>query len=190
MKNIIIIGAEKTGKTTLSKMIKDKYNSYNLIDSDSLKKALIKAEGNEEEFKQNVDKLKHFEFGETFLYTVMEFFKILIENDKNKYGYILESAQLHPLLIKQKLDFEKTKVICLGYGDMSIDDIVKQCIKYDTKENWSYNLPKEELQKHAKYWFECNQIYKTECPKYGIEYIDTSKDREKTLNSIVEHIII
>ena len=67
---------------------------------------------------------------------------------------------------------------------MSIDDIVKQCIKYDTKENWSYNLPKEELQKHAKYWFECNQIYKTECPKYGIEYIDTSKDREKTLNSI------
>ena len=30
MKNILIMGIGRAGKTTLSKMIKDKYNSYNL----------------------------------------------------------------------------------------------------------------------------------------------------------------
>lgn len=37
MKNILIMGIERAGKTTLSKMIKNKYTNYNLIHSDSLK---------------------------------------------------------------------------------------------------------------------------------------------------------
>ena len=31
MKNILIMGIARAGKTTLSEMLKDKYNSYNLI---------------------------------------------------------------------------------------------------------------------------------------------------------------
>jgi adenylate kinase family enzyme len=31
MKNILIMGIGRAGKTTLSKMIKDKWNCYNLI---------------------------------------------------------------------------------------------------------------------------------------------------------------
>lgn len=49
MKNILIMGIGRAGKTTLSKMIKDKYNSYNLIHSDSLKWAMIRAK-NEEQY--------------------------------------------------------------------------------------------------------------------------------------------
>ncbi len=47
MKNILIIGISRAGKTTLSQMLKDKYNSYNLIHSDSLKWAMIRAEDKE-----------------------------------------------------------------------------------------------------------------------------------------------
>ena len=35
-----------------------------------------------------------------------------------------------------------------------------------------------------------NERLKIECPKYGIEYIDTSRDREKVLNEILEKIQI
>ena len=32
MKNILIMGVGRAGKTTLSKLLKDKYNSYSLIE--------------------------------------------------------------------------------------------------------------------------------------------------------------
>ena len=59
MKDILIMGIGRAGKTTLSKMIKDKYNGYNLIHSDSLKWALIRAKGNEKYYRENVDKQKN-----------------------------------------------------------------------------------------------------------------------------------
>lgn len=33
-----------------------------------------------------------------------------------------------------------------------------------------------------------NEELKKECPKYGIKYIDTSKNREKILNEILKEI--
>ena len=52
MKNILIMGIGRAGKTTLSEMLKDKYNNYNLIHSDSLKWAMIRA-NNKEEYYRN-----------------------------------------------------------------------------------------------------------------------------------------
>lgn len=51
-KNILIMGIGRAGKTTLSKMIKDKYNSYNLIHSDALKLAMIRAKDEEQYYKK------------------------------------------------------------------------------------------------------------------------------------------
>ena len=47
MKNIVIIGVGRAGKTTLSNMIKDKWNQYNLIHSDSFKWGIIRGKGEE-----------------------------------------------------------------------------------------------------------------------------------------------
>ena len=58
----------------------------------------------------------------------------------------------------------------------------------DIKESWTYKLPREYLLEHAQDWYECNERLKIECPKYGIEYIDPSRDREKVLNEILEKI--
>ena len=107
------MGIGRAGKTTLSKMIKDKYNSYNLIHSDALKWAMIRAKD---------------------------------------------------------------------------EDMVNQCITYDTEESWTYGLSKDYLLEHAQDWYNCNEMLKIECPKYGIKYIDTSKDREKVLNEILENL--
>ena len=86
------------------------------------------------------------------------------------------------------IDFEKTNVICLGLGNLSVDDMVNQCLKYDTKDSWTYGLPKEYIRKHAEDWYECNEMLKKECPKYGITYIDTSKNREEILDKIIDEL--
>ena len=188
MKNILIMGIGRAGKTTLSKMIKDKYNSYNLIHSDSLKWALIRAENKEEYYRENVDEQKEFEHSEYFQRALLEFYNSQIRKDDKKYGSILESGQLHPKIVKEMIDLNRTIVICLGLGNLTKDEIVNLCIKYDKEKDWTYRLPKEYINKHAESWYEHNEMLKIECPKYGIEYIDTSKDRENILKNILDKI--
>ncbi len=186
MKNILIMGIGRAGKTTLSKMIKNKYNNYNLIHSDCLKWALIKAKNEEKYYRENVDVQKKFEHGEYFQRTLMEFFKLQKVKDTEQYGIILESGQLHPKIVKEMVDFEDTIVLCLGLGDLKPEDMVAQCLKYDTKESWTYGLPTDYMLKHAQDWYNNNEMLKKECPKYGIKYIDTSKNREKIFETILE----
>ena len=84
------------------------------------------------------------------------------------------------------IDFNNTFVICLG--NLTMDEMVNLCINYDKENDWTYGLSREYLEKHAEDWYDCNEMLKTECPKYGIEYIDTSKDRENILKDILNRI--
>jgi len=188
MKNILIMGIGRAGKTTLSNMIKERWNSYNLLHSDSLKWAIIRAMGKEEYYRDNVDIQKEYEHGEFFQRTLLELYNSLIRSDKKEYGYILESGQLHPKIVSEMIDFDKTIVLCLGLGNLTAKDMVEQCMKYDTEESWTYGLDKEYLLQHAQDWYECNEMLKRESCKYGIKYIDTSKDRENILKQIIKLI--
>lgn len=189
MKNILIMGIGKAGKTTLSEMLKDKCNNYSLIHSDSLKWAMIRADDKEQYYRANADKQKEFEHGIYFQKTLLEFFKSCVSKDKNHYGYILESGQLHPKIVKEMIDFENTIVICLGLGNLNADEMVDLCIEHDIEKDWTYGLSRDYLKQHALDWFSANEMLKKECPKYGIKYYDTSKNRVETLNTIIKEIL-
>lgn len=188
MKNILIMGIGRAGKTTLSHLIKDKWNSYSLLHSDSLKWAIIRARDKEDYFIKNVDIQKKYEHSEFFQKTILEFYNSLIREDKEGYGYILESGQLHPKIVKEMIDFNKTYVICLGLGNLKAEDIVEQCLKYDTEDSWTYGLARDYLLEHAQDWYNCNEMLKQECPKCNIKYIDTSKDRFDIFEKIINEI--
>lgn len=188
MKNILIMGIGRAGKTTLSEMLKDKYNNYSLIHSDSLKWAMIRAKDKESYYRENVDKQKEFEHGKYFQRTLLELFDSCIRKDKNNYGYIVESGQLHPKTVSEMVNFNNTIVVCLGLGDLSLDEMVDLCIKHDTEKDWTFNLPRDYLKQHAADWFKANQMLKKECPKYNIKYYDTSKNRVDVLNNIMKEI--
>lgn len=189
MKNILIIGIGRAGKTTLSNMIKEKYPSYNLIHSDSIKWGIIRAKGLEEYYRTNIKEQKEFEHGEEFQRVLLEFFTSSIRNDLNKNGYILESGQLQPELVKEFINFEDTEVICLGHGNLSKEDIIKLCRENDKEKDWTYKISDKDLEIHTEKWYEMNRTLKKECDKYGIKYIDTSKNRVEILNNILNNLI-
>ena len=188
MKNILIMGIGRAGKTTLSNMIKRKYNQYNLVHSDSIKWGIIRAKGKEDYYRENITEQKEWEHGEFLQRTILEFFNSCIRNDDDNFGYIVESGQLSPKLVKEMVDFDNTIVVCLGHGNSSNQDIFDLCRNNDKPEDWSYDNSDEDLMNHVNKWHETNEIAKRDCPKYGINYIDTSKDRLKSLNKILEDI--
>ena len=190
MKNIIIMGTGRAGKTTTSKMLKEKYKEYNLLHSDSVKWGIIRGQGKEEYYETHIDEQKKFEHSEMNQRILLEIFKSLCDKnkDKNRYPYILESGQLSPALVNELINFDNTCVVCLGLGDFDVEDVINLCREHDVPDDWSYNIPYEDLKSHAKKWIETNEEFKKDCPKYGIKYFDTTKDREKILNEVVDFI--
>lgn len=117
---------------------------------------MIRARNQEAYYRENVDIQKGFEHGEYFQRTLLELFKSSISKDKNVYGHILESGQLHPKIVNEMIDFNNTIVVCLGLGNLTIEDMIGLCIEHDTEESWTYGLSREYLRKHAKDWYEAN----------------------------------
>ena len=67
-------------------------------------------------------------------------------------------------------------MLCLGLGELTAEEIVEQCHKYDTQESWTYGLSKEYLLEHAQDWYKNNEMLKKECTKYNIKYNSTNND--------------
>lgn len=188
MKNILIFGISRTGKTTLSNLIKSKYKSYNLIHSDSIKWAIIRADNKQDYYNTNIDKQKNFEYSENFQKILLEFFNSCIRNDKSNYGYILESGQLEPKLIDKYIDRRKTIIICLGLGITSREEIVKMCRNHDSSTDWTYSINDDDLEYNAQNWIERDIYLKSQCEKFNINYVITSQNREKIFKDIISNL--
>lgn len=190
MKNILIIGVARAGKTTLGNMIKDEYNQYNIIHADSIVWGFIRGTGNEEYYTNNVKARKELVHSEKFQRIILEIYKDAVKQDKKGYGIILETGQLEPKYARQLIDEGKgnTLCVCLGHGSLDKQGIMDLCRKYDKPEDWTYNASEERLSANAEKWNEKNILVKTECLSYGIEYIDTSEDRQGVLKSILRRI--
>lgn len=188
MKNIIIIGVARAGKTTLSNMIKDRYNQYNVIHSDNIAWGIIRGLGKENYYTEHVEERKEWIHGDTFQRILLEICKAAISKDEKEYGTILDTGQLEPKYAKELINMGNVYCICLGHGGLNKQGIIDLCREHDTPKDWTYRISDEQLEANAKKWNEKNELMRTECPKYGIRYIDTSKDRKKVLNSILEEI--
>lgn len=188
MKNVLIIGVARAGKTTLGNMIKDEFNQYNIIHADSIIWGIIRGTGKEEYYTQNVKARKELVHSDKFQRIILEIYKSSIKQDTRQYGTILESGQLEPKYAKELLEMGNLICVCLGHGELDKQGIMDLCREHDTEKDWTYRISEEVLSTNADKWNEKNQLLKTECPKYGIEYIDTSKNREEILQRILARI--
>lgn len=188
MKNVLIIGVARAGKTTLGNMIKDEFNQYNIIHADSIIWGIIRGTGREEYYTKNIKARKELVHSDKFQRIILEIYKSSIKQDTKNYGTILESGQLEPKYAKELLDMGNLICVCLGHGNLDKQGIMQLCREHDTEKDWTYGISDENLSTNADKWNEKNQLLKKECPKYGIEYIDTSKDRKQVLNQILARI--
>lgn len=188
MKNIIIMGVGRAGKTTLSKMLKETCPQYDVIHADAIKWGIIRAQGKEPEFRKNIAKQMEWEKSAFFQDVLIEIFAHNIKN--NHTPLILETGQLylknlikHPKYNDIK---ESTDILVLGIGIKTSQQRVQACKKYDIETDWTYGVPDEILSNYAVDWEVQDFQRIKECEHYGILYYDTSGDRMKVLNQICQ----
>lgn len=185
MKDILIFGVPRAGKTSLSRLLVNELDNYEIFSIDAIRNAFgdifPELEINDGNGKNNytllpnyVSKLLHWHH------------KIL----KNNLGYIVEGCQVFPDKVKEVFDVENSIVIYLGHGKLQPEEILKNIRKYDTPEEYSYKRSDESMLQQCEKYYELEQTIALKCKEYDFIYVDTSNNREEVLHKLIDQLRI
>ena len=178
MKNVFISGVARSGKSTLSKKIREK-RKYNYIPLDYFTSSL-KRNSKEIGITSNVvidkDSSKKLAL---FLSRIVE---IMDTTDEK---YLIDSAHILPEDIINYLDKDKWDIYYVGYPNITAKEKFDIIRKYDTENDWTFYKSDEELLEKVEKLVELSNYIKDKCEELNITFIDTSKD----INSEIEKVL-
>lgn len=183
MKNIIIGGTVRAGKTTLANKIAKELH-YSSCESDTIVNAFNNVfpqlgivHNKPEQARENY---------KPFLFEVLNGF---LRNLKYcNMVTVFPGSQFLPRHINEYPKKDKYIVIFFGMNDVSATELLEKMREMDTVNDWTHKETDETLLKH------CNKIItestdlEQDCKKYGFYYFNTFKNREKVFKDIVHFI--
>ncbi|MCI8616857.1 MAG: hypothetical protein HFJ60_01110 [Clostridia bacterium] len=185
MKNIMILGICRTGKTTFSRMIQKEFSNYQIIEVDTIISALQKT------IKDIPIGFIHDNLSENKL---PQFLNLLIEKNINKngkhLGFIINADSIMPKDLVKYFNLENTIVYYFVNSKLTSEKILENCRKYDDMADWTTRRSDEEILKHMDFYKPIEQKIIKDCNKYGFKCIDTSINREKVLNDLLQSLKI
>lgn len=181
MKNIIVLGRPRAGKSTLANLITKKYH-YQLIRLDVIRDSFAKVFPELDIAPYTaIENEKYLEFINQF----MEYSK---EEDREQYGYVIEGCDIKLEDCNKVYDYKNSLIYILAQIDITPEEMAKSIKEYDTNYDWTYNKTLEELIPYCKSSIEKGKVLKEKASKYGLKFYDTAKNREEVLNEIMEDI--
>jgi len=204
MKNIIIAGPSRAGKSTLAGKIKEKLKELNyfVISTDKLVATFgeaypqldISLNWNREKTTDNLAPfLGHFlgMFSSDDGYGLLPYSHGAVKENR----FVLEGGyfnfeKIMPILqiygIKELKD--NFLLIGLAQNNKTVDEFVSDFKKYDTKDDWTYNFSDDNLREISEDAVLFSRSMSEHLVKYGFTVYDTSKNREQVLDKIMDDI--
>lgn len=180
MKNIMILGICRTGKTTFSRMIQKEFPNYQIIEVDTIISALQKTVEDvpigfiHDNLKEN---------------KLPQFLNLLIKKNINKngkyLGFIINADSIMPSDLITYFDLNDTIVYYFINPKLTPIEILNNCRKYDSKEEWTARRSDEQLIKHFEFYKGIEKQIKEDCNKYNLRIVDTSLNRKEIFDSLL-----
>lgn len=182
MKDIIIIGRPRAGKSTLADKLVNTYG-YQIIRLDELRNTF-------RDIFPELSIAPHTAINNEKWYKFfMEYYENLKKFSRYKYKFIIEGCEMHISKCAELFGKDDDKLIyVLSQIDIKPNDMANNILKYDTKDDWTKIYKYDELLEYCKNSIEKAKKIKRDCEQYGLRFYDTSKNREKVLQEIVEEI--
>lgn len=172
MKNIFIGGVARSGKTTLSKLIKEKCD-YNYIPMDYFASS----------FKHNLPDTKitsNVLIDKQSSVNLSKFLSRVINiMNQTEFRYIIDSAHIMPKDIIKYIDLDYWEIYYVGFPNITVDDKFKIIKKCEKKEDWTCKRTDEELMDTINGLIELSKEIEKECKELNIPFIDTSYNLDK-----------
>ena len=180
MKNIILIGASRSGKSTFTKMLNERLDNLMIIRTDLLRLAFRDAICKDSELSTSV-----VAKNPDYINYVLSYYKYANMYDLD-YIKVVDTVDFEP---KSCSLFENAITICLGYPNITKEEVVSNWRKYDTDLDWTKKKSDEKLLMYANSEIENSKKLQEECEKYNIKFVDTSKNRNEKLKELLEYVI-
>lgn len=185
MKNIIIAGVARAGKTTTCKELCK--NGFNHLTCDSLFYTFehiypelgINQGETTKEVKSSSKKFA------PFLATLAK----CMENEYLENPTVFDIYQLMPEDYMKYISKENIKVYFLGYPDIEVEEEFEILRANNVPEEYTQKYSDKYLRKLIEQRIEESKFIQKECEKYNLPFIDTSKDRNKKINELIEKIL-
>ena len=181
MRNVIIFGEPRSGKSTLANMIADKFG-YHIIHVDAIRGAFQKIYP---ELGIAPDKAMKNERFQLFL---QEYLKKNTEEERNKYGHVLEGCETSVEDCDRLFNDGENIIYYLAPVAISSEEFFNNIRAYDTENDWSYDRSDVALMEDVGNMIKRGKELKEACLKHKIKFVDTSHDRQENLNKILEEI--
>jgi len=114
----------------------------------------------------------------------------------SSYTTIIEGSRISPKSAFDNINHDMHKIVVFGYPNITPEKLLSDIRnhekseewKTEVHENWTKDLNDTEMLDLINEQIENSKKYQQDCKKLGIEFIDTSSDREKKLNDFVKNI--
>lgn len=190
MKNIIIAGTSRTGKSTLSKRLVKAFPSYNFIQQDILGPAFERAyvamqsDKCEDKDKLTINMSEVAKYSNIFFDYYIDFLLDL----EDQFNYLIEVFDFTFEKLKEYKD-KGFIVVVLGNAYISEEELFKNIRKHDTENDRTYFMSNFNLKLEVGALIKMSKRYEEECKKFDLPYFDTSKEREKILDDAYDFIV-
>lgn len=183
MKNIVILGASRSGKSTLAKMICKKYSNYNVIIGDAIRKAFSEILS-----QNNINSNNGIGMSDDFPNFLAYMFYRSIKKSNGDFNFILDTCDITPKKAKELFNSDDTLIIFIGFPKQTEEEHLLLIKKYENKFDWTYKKTDKYMKNHAKRWTSNSILFEKECNELNLFFIDTSHNRENILKDAIKKL--
>ena len=201
MKNIIIAGPSRSGKSTLAAKINEELGCF-VIGLDKLVATFhgaypqlnIKLDWDRAKTTDNIAPfIGHFlgMFSSEDGRALMPYSHGMAKNNR----FVLEGGYFNfdkilPVLKTYNIEEFEDGFVLIGLvqNNKTLDEHIRDFKKYDTKDDWTYGFSDNDLRKIAEDTIAFSRYMTEHLTQYGFTIYDTSYDRERVFKKIMEDI--
>jgi adenylate kinase family enzyme len=191
VKNILIWGVPRSGKSTLANMIRKEYG-HSIIQLDAIKRVYDVLRPEDEIYAQDTTNLREAKLMAKMVTRLIQC--LSWGNDRGEY-YIYEGVSFDMDNIISALPKElfpvstdRFLIICMGYANISPEEMVETALRYETINDWTYNESMESKLMHFKAYCNESKYIRSTAERLKLDYFDVSYDRSRILEEIIQYV--
>ena len=182
MKNVIILGCMKSGKSDLTNLIREQLG-YSIVSTDAFVKAF------QDRFpdlgiNNHIDLLKKDELLSPYIQSYMD---SLVGSYSNIY-FVVDGGHVMPKTIVPLFDRNNFMIVCLGFPNGDRESLFRNIKKYDTELSDTYHKSDEKLYELIDNQIQYSKVMQEQCKMLNVPYFETDLDRNNILDEIVSFI--
>lgn len=179
MKNLLILGSARSGKSTLARMVHQK-SGHNIVAIDALVTA----------FQTTFPEIgiKHHSICNKLISPFVASYVHSLSEAHPNCKFVVEGWHMHPDSAVKLINRDLFDIVVLGYPQLTPEEAFKIVRQTEKQTDYTANMSDEHLADLLFRHIEHSKQFQNDCSKLGLNFVDTSYNRQEVLNNLLKRL--